>query len=110
MFLSTYLTAVTIDLTQHAQEQGLIESGDVNALFPAFIGNVLRVVMVFAAVSALVMLVWGAFEWVVSGGEKSKIEAARNKITGAIVGILVLASVVAIFNLLQQFLDVQIFP
>jgi TRAP-type C4-dicarboxylate transport system permease small subunit len=110
MLLTTYLSAVTIDLTRHAQEQGLINSSDTAALFPAFIGNVLRVLMVVAAVAALVMMVWGAFEWVVSGGEKGKIEAARNKITGAVVGILVLASVVAIFNLLQQFLDVQIFP
>jgi hypothetical protein len=41
----------------------------------------------------------GAISWITSGGDKGKIEDARNKITAAVIGILILASAWALFNL-----------
>ena len=59
------------------------------------------------AVSVLLVfayLVWGGFDWITSGGDKTKIENARNKLRDAIIGIIIVASSYAILTLLIQLL------
>jgi len=74
--------------------------------FGSFFGGLMGAIMVVAAILALMYLLWGGLEWITSGGDKSKVETARNKITQAIVGLIVLAAATAIFVLLQQFLGI----
>jgi hypothetical protein len=68
------------------------------------INFVLRVVMVISILLVFFYLILGGIEWITSGGEKGKTEAARNKITSAIIGLIVLAASYAILTLLLQFL------
>ncbi len=68
------------------------------------ISSILRVVMLIAALLVFVYLIMGGIEWITSGGEKAKTEAARNKITAAVVGLIVLAASYAILLLVLQFL------
>ncbi len=68
------------------------------------INFILRVVMVIAALLVFSYLIWGGIEWITSGGEKSKTEGARNKITGAVVGLIILAASYAILTLVIGFL------
>ena len=53
-----------------------------------------RLIFVIAGIAALFFLLWGAVQWVTSGGEKEGIEKARNRIVAAVVGLLMLAVVV----------------
>ena len=66
----------------------------------ALITNIINLVFVVAAVLTLVYLVWGAIQWITSGGDKGKVEEARNKITAAVIGLLILAATWAIFQLI----------
>jgi hypothetical protein len=79
--------------------------------FAMDIGNVinfvLRVVMVIAVLLVFFYLVLGGIEWITSGGEKGKTEAARNKITSAVIGLIVLAASYAILTLLLRFLGFE---
>ena len=68
------------------------------------INGVLSFVMVIAALLVLGYLIMGAMEWITSGGDKGKTEAARNKITAAVVGIIILAASFAILNLVLNFI------
>lgn len=68
------------------------------------INAVLGFVMVLASLLLLMYLVWGGIEWITSGGDKGKTEGARNKITAAVVGIIILAASYAIFGLVLNFL------
>ena len=61
--------------------------------------TVITLVIVVAALLTLFYLVMGAISWITSGGDKGKVEEARNKITAAVIGLLILAAVWAIFNL-----------
>jgi hypothetical protein len=79
------------------------------ALFGTYIGHVLQAIMVIALLSVLIFLVWGGFEWITSGGEKSKLESARNKMTGAVIGLIVLASSLGIYLFIQRFTGVEVF-
>lgn len=70
-----------------------------------FIGWVLTVVMVIAILLVLLYLVLGGIEWITSGGEKGKTEAARNKITAAVIGIIILASAYALASFVAYIMD-----
>lgn len=69
------------------------------------INKLLNFVMVLGALLVFMYLIWGGIEWITSGGDKSKTESARNKITAAVIGLIVLAASWAILGLVLKFLD-----
>ncbi len=69
-----------------------------------FISNVLTLSFIIAVIAVLAMLVWGAFEWITSGGEKEAVGKARNKILNALIGLAVLAVAFALATVAAQFL------
>lgn len=73
-----------------------------------FISNVLVLIFGMAIVVVLVMLVWGAFEWITSGGEKDHVASARNRIVNALIGLAVLAVAFALAKVFGQFLGFDI--
>jgi hypothetical protein len=72
--------------------------------FSVLFNNLLRVALVIAALLVFAYLILGGFQWITSGGEKAKTEAARNKITSAIIGLVILAASYAILTLVLNFL------
>lgn len=62
-----------------------------------FIGGAIKIFIIVAAVALLIYLLWGAFDWITSGGEKEKLEKARNKMTQAVIGIIIVIFVLALF-------------
>jgi magnesium-transporting ATPase (P-type) len=61
----------------------------------------LRMVIIIAGFFVLVYLFWGAFDWITSGGEKEKIAKAQQKITGAVIGLLLIFAVLTVWGLLM---------
>jgi magnesium-transporting ATPase (P-type) len=53
-----------------------------------------------AGIFLIIYLLWGAFDWISSAGEKEKITKAQNKITNALIGIILVFVVLTVFNLL----------
>jgi hypothetical protein len=72
--------------------------------FGALVNGVLSFVMVIAALLVFMYLIWGGIEWITSGGDKGKTESARNKITSAVIGLIVVAASYAILTLALNFL------
>jgi amino acid transporter len=70
------------------------------------INSTLQFVMVIAALLVFMYLIWGGIEWITSGGDKTKTESARNKITAAVIGLIVVAASFAILQLVLTFLGV----
>ena len=48
----------------------------------------LTILLVTAAFVALAFVMWGGISWIMSGGEKEKIEEARKKIVFALIGLI----------------------
>lgn len=71
------------------------------------INGVLSFVMVLAALLVFMYLIWGGIEWITSGGDKGKTESARNKITAAILGLIVLAASYAILLIALNFIGFE---
>lgn len=103
--------AIVLDIAGEAQKQGIQGAeyhGNTDGGFGIFFGNILTVAMTLAAILVLAFLIWGGIEWITSAGDKSKAESARNRITSAIVGLVILAAATAIFLVVEQFLGIDV--
>jgi len=69
----------------------------------------LRLILVVAAIVFFFILVIGGVKWIMSGGDKSQTEGARNQITAALVGLVIVFAAWAIAQLVGTFFGVEIF-
>lgn len=69
-----------------------------------FISNGLTVALAIAVLVVIAMIIWGAFEWISSGGDKDAVGKARNRIINALIGLAVLAIAFALARVAAQFL------
>lgn len=103
--------AQTLDFQQEAIRQGIPFANTIaspEAGFGGFLSNILSGVMVIAVLMVLLYLIWGAIEWISSGGDKGKVEKARNRMTQAVIGLIVLAATLALMTIVQNFLGVRL--
>lgn len=103
--------AITLDIAGEAQSQDLQgaqfhSSGDGG--FGIWFGNIMTVAMTIAAILVFGFLLWGAIEWITSAGDKSKVEAARNRISNAVIGLIILAATTALFVVVEEFLGIDV--
>ena len=71
-----------------------------------YVSTIISVVFVVGALLALAYLIMGGIQWITAAGDKSKTEAARNHITAALIGMLILAGAFAIFQVVMGVLGV----
>ena len=72
---------------------------DFQNLLPALISTI----FLLAIIAALLYLIWGGFKWLTSGGDKAAVQAAREHIVAAIVGLVLIFLAYFILNVLLQF-------
>ncbi len=72
--------------------------------FGNMFSSILNVVMLIAAVLVFAFLIFGGIQWITAGGDKTKAEEARNKITSAVIGLVIVAASYALINLIVNFL------
>lgn len=73
------------------------------------INALLSFVMIIAALLVLMYIIMGAFQWITSGGDKGKIDGAKQKMMAAVIGIIILASSYAISLIVLNFLGFKDF-
>lgn len=54
------------------------------------IGSIITAIFVIAIIVALAFLIWGGLKWILSGGDKGKVDAARQTIIAAVIGLVVI--------------------
>lgn len=69
-----------------------------------FVTNVINLALSLALLLVLVMLIWGAFEWITSGGDKEAVGKARGRIISALIGLAILAVAFALATVASLFL------
>lgn len=55
------------------------------------ITNAITIVFTVASLLVLIYLIWGAFKWIISGGDKESLKSAKGMITHALIGLGILA-------------------
>jgi hypothetical protein len=83
-----------------------LTADNASMLFGGWIARMLNIILIVAVLIVFLFLIWGGFEWITSGGDKGKLESARNRITQAVIGLIVLAASTAILILVQDFLNI----
>lgn len=103
---SAYLLSAPVIFAQSQIQITPTEGGYKN--ITDFINAALRLAFIVALLIVLVMFVWGAIEWITSGGEKENIDKAKKRITNALIGLVILAVAFAIVSLAGSFVGIDL--
>ncbi|MBI3397618.1 hypothetical protein HY045_04035, partial [Candidatus Woesebacteria bacterium] len=79
---------------------------DAPLVFVNFLTGVIGVMSIIAIIWMLIKFIIGAIGIISAGGDKGKLEAARNNITGAIIGFVVVISAVFLADLIGYLLGI----
>jgi len=63
---------------------------------PAIVGSVIKVILGVSGTVALIFIIWGGIQWMVSKGAQDKIASARKLMTSGMIGIAIIAAAYAI--------------
>lgn len=86
----------------------LLVAGSPEEFLVKVLPNLIGLLLVFGLVVFLFMLLWGSLSWILSGGDKAKIENARGRLTSALVGVVLMLATFAIIKLVESFFGVNI--
>jgi len=73
------------------------------------VSGFIQLAMVIAAIVFFFILVIGGIKWIASSGDKAQTETARNQITAALVGLVIVFAAWAILQLIKTFFGIDIF-
>lgn len=110
----SYFSSTSIALADHVAghikiERPTVEGKPVGfSTLGDFVQKTVTLAFMVAVVVVLFMMIWGAFEWITSGGDKEHVANARNRIINALVGLAILAVAFALFQVAAQFLGFNI--
>jgi hypothetical protein len=76
---------------------------------PNIVSGLIRGSLVVAAIVFFFILVIGGIRWIASGGDKAATEGARNQITAALIGLVIVFAAWAIVALINTFFGIDIF-
>ena len=80
----------------------------INDSLGSFVSKTFSAVLLVAGLATFMYLVYGGIEWVMSGGDKGKLEAARGKITNGVIGLAIVASAWAVYLIIDYFFGIGI--
>lgn len=84
--------AIGLPANQQGPDRGAqVLRADAGANLSTLISNTIGLFFTIGGIGFIIMILWGAVNWILSGGDKEKIAAARKRITTAIIGIVVLS-------------------
>lgn len=78
----------------------------VNDSLGSFVSKSFSAILLVAGLATFLYLVYGGIQWIMSGGDKGKLEEARNKITNGIIGLAIVASAWAVYLLIDYFFGI----
>lgn len=105
VFAQSGKTVGKVDLSEGADNLGNLKSLQLGAIITTFI----KLLVIGAAVLFFIWLVLGGVKWITSGGDKGKTEEARQQITAALVGLVVVFSAWAIAQLVNLLFGINLF-
>jgi len=76
--------------------------------FAKFIPSAIGLAFIVGSLIFFAMLVFGAIQWISSGGDKQALESARGRISSALIGIILLFAAFALISIIQNFFGIKI--
>lgn len=79
-----------------------------NLTVSGIVSGAISLVMLAVALAFFFMLLIGGFRWVTSQGDQKNVEAARNSITNALIGLAIVFAAWAIMKLIETVFGISI--
>ena len=76
--------------------------------FNKLLPNLIGLSFIVGAIIFVAIIIVGAIQWIISGGDKAGIESAKGKITNAVIGLVILLSLFAIIYVLENFFGIKL--
>ncbi len=95
--------AETIDLAPKDNFAGLADLS-----FSGIISGAVSLILLVVALVFFFILITGGLKWVMSGGDQKNVEAARNQITNALIGLAIVFATFAIMKLIETLFGITI--
>ncbi len=95
--------AETIDLTPKDNFAGLADLS-----FGGIVSGAISLILLVVALVFFFVLIMGGLRWVMSGGDQKNVEAARNQITNALIGLAIVFATFAIMKLIETIFGITI--
>ena len=73
-----------------------------------FTANLVIAAMILGGLITFILLVWGGVRYLTAQGDKEQVESARNTITYALIGLVIVIGSYAIIKLIEAFFGVNI--
>lgn len=73
-----------------------------------FISNMISFAIIIASIAFAAYLIMGGFQYLTSGGDKTKVEEARSRITNALIGLAIVAASWAVWKIVIYFFGIDI--
>ena len=74
----------------------------------ALIGQVLVLIIILSSILLFIYLVIGGLQWLTSGGDKMAAQAARDKITAALTGLVIVLAAFALVRILEAAFGIRV--
>ncbi|HEX8931554.1 MAG TPA: hypothetical protein VF810_00185 [Patescibacteria group bacterium] len=95
-FITTSVSFLSITTFAYAAGGNICPTGQFSPLCSlrldqgsSIVGRIVSILLIVAVVVALIFLIIGGLRWIMSGGDKSKVDSARSTVTGAVVGLVI---------------------
>ena len=72
------------------------------------VSSFITIIIILAIVLSLIYLIYGGIKWITSGGDKAKIEAARQHLTAAVIGLIIALLAYFIVAIVLGFFELNI--
>jgi len=72
------------------------------AIFAQYFIRIWQFIIFVGGLAVLVYLIWGAFDWIIAGGDQSKISKGRDRMVQAVIGMILLAGSFVIIQFINS--------
>lgn len=79
-----------------------LETTSAEKLVENIIVSVINILFTIGGLGVVIYFVWGAVDWILSGGDKEKVANARKKMTHALIGLALLSLSFVLINILGE--------
>lgn len=104
--MHTYLAQLTNPVLPASLGTGSISQG--GTIVGKLISSIGGLFFIFSFFLTFLYLLTGGVSWLTSGGDKAKLAEARDKITNALIGLVIVAAAYAVFALVGQFFGLDV--
>jgi len=107
LLTKTAYAANEIGLDPKKQPGGVKISNNPGGDLAKVFKNSINILFAVGAMAFTIMIIWGAVDWILSGGDKEKIASGRRRITNAIIGLVILSLSFTIMVVVGQVLSIN---